>query len=845
MEDRCVMSFCFRPKYSAGRTFLPLLRFSGMERLVRMIVALVIVAGCVEHGRAQEQEGTYRPFDAWRTMDQEREQTQWMDRWLRDSTALRPMAVEARDLYGELTRYSLSFVSGGRRGYRSYLQRAVLDGFTLDRSAESALWLLSVGSTERGRGDLLTEGRGGCRLYESDGYIRRGGRLALKATDRSYNGAVRFRWGGHFSPRWSGEVGALYRTGRDRLVDGQFTQGFTGAFRLQRRWKGAQHLTIMGMFPFTTSGLHGSAPAEVFTLTGDPYYNPYWGYQQGEVRNARVRRERLPSLLAQGCWEAGVATLLTAAAYTQAGERRTSALEWFDALSPLPDSWRNLPSAFDNPEAAAAVEASWRARDARYTQIDWDALYAVNRLNGRTVYALGDRVERVMRGEALLRVESYLFERLKLDGALRVSYDRRRMFKQLRDGLGSAGFQDIDYYLEDDYTSLNQLPNDCRNRDRTVTEGDRYGYDYALVRQAFELMFRTSYRHNDRFIAAGVRAGGCRIYRQGYFEKGLFPGAGSYGRSRPLNFAPWAVDLVAGIRLGEGHDLRLTAQAEYAVPEADRLFLQPLYNNRAVDDPALERHLSADLRYGFERKGLTAEVTLYVSLQQNGLESWRTYDDLLYEYCDRITTGIAQRAVGVEASVTVQTLPRLKIGFAGSASSVRYTADPQVSLYRDRDNEPLVLSAASHMKGCTPEGLPQYTATVSADYTGKRWGSRLQASYAGGRSVEPDFMRRTERFAREVASSPEDLDALTAQEHLPDAFSCDLLLWKTFRLSQRHRLTLSLFVRNLTGSRSTLYGGYETSRLRRCASTGSWRLQGSRYSYAYARSFSFQASWRF
>lgn len=809
-----------------------------------IFAVVAVVAGCVERGSAQEE--AYRPFDAWRTADMEREQAQWMERWLQDSNAWRPMAVDARDLYGELTRFGLSFVSGGRRGHRSYAQRASLGGITLERSAESALWLLSVKSAEYGRGDLLTESRGGRRQYDSEGYIRRGGLLALKATDRSYYGGVRLRWGGRFSPRWSGEAGLFCRTGRDRVVDGSFVSGFTGAFRLQRRWKGTQHLTITGMLPFTTSGLHSTAAAETFALTGNPYYNPDWGYQQGEVRNARIRRERLPALMAQGCWEIGISTILTAALYAQAGECRTSALEWFDALSPLPDAWRHLPSAFDGSEAAAAVADSWRARDAHYTQVDWDALYAANRLCGRAVYVLGDRVERSMRGEALVRVERYLFDRLKLDGALRVRYDRSRMFKELRDGLGSAGFRDIDYYIGDDYAARNQLPNDLRNPGRVVTEGDRYGYDYALVRQALELMFRTAYRHNDYFVTAGFRAGGSRIRRRGYFEKGLFPAADSYGLSRPLVFAPWAVQLETGLRLGEGHDLRLTAQLENTAPQADRLFLQPLYNNRTVDRPAMERHLSADLRYGFGREGLAAEVTLYASLLQNGMDCRQVYDDLAAEYCDRVTTGIAQRAVGVEAAVSVQVLPRLRVEVAGAAASIRYAKDPRVSLYRDRDNEAVVLSAVSHMKGCIPEGMPQYTATVSADYQGRNWGSRLQANYVGGRSVVPDFMRRTERFAREVAASPEQLDALAAQERLADAFSCDWLLWKAFRLSGRHRLTLSLYVRNLTGSRSTLYGGYETSRLYRPASTSAtYRLQGSRYSYAYARSFSFQVTWRF
>ena len=76
---------------------------------------------------------------------------------------------------------------------------------------------------------------------------------------------------------------------------GVFTNAVTGGFRLWRPFgesgdEGTLSLPCSG----PARGTRLSTSEEAFTLTGDRLYNPAWGFQEGRVRNSRVRRETLP-----------------------------------------------------------------------------------------------------------------------------------------------------------------------------------------------------------------------------------------------------------------------------------------------------------------------------------------------------------------------------------------------------------------------------------------------------------------------------------------------------------------------------------------------------------------------
>ena len=466
---------------------------------------------------------------------------------------------------------------------------------------------------------------------------------------------------------------------------------------------------------------------------------------------------------------------------------------------------------------------------------------------GHAVYALEDRAERLGDLNFSALFTTALDARLTLRYGLVLRHARSRNYKQMRDLLGAEYITDIDQYLVDDDTYSNLLQNDLRHPGRTIRKGGRFGYDYALTTRRADARLHAEYR-SDRFRADLVLSlGAAAVCRRGYYEKELFPGAQSYGRSRRVRFTPYTLRATAGWAFSPRSYLEASAAAEAVLPDAADLFYQPQYNNRVIDDPCPERRYAAEINYSRTGETLTLRFSAYLLAMFDGVETRRYYDDMAGVFCDMAATRIGRMACGVEAAADIRLSYRWSLSFAASAGRYKFIRNPRITVISDVDNSVVDARAVSHLRGCTPGGAPQLTACAELGYFGpKGWGFKTSAGYAGARYVEPSLLRRTERIARQGGTTREMFDAFTRQQRLGDAFTLDAALFKTFWFD-RSRLTASLILRNLLGDGDIVYSAYESQRVRRIRSgdTLCYAPHATRLTYAYPRSFYLTVSYRF
>lgn len=765
-----------------------------------------------------------------------------------DSTLFYLAVQTAPDLYCAQADFCLPQVAVKRRGRDFSSETATLSAlempyryFAILRAlgAEETLWP-GAGMTPERAGTT-----GGVRKFSfADGVPLQPYRASVRFSDRNYLTGVRFSLDRELGSGWRIAAAADARTGRDMHVEGVFTNALTAGFRAARLFGGRHELALLLVVPVSARGTRLTSTREAFSLTDNYLYNPAWGFQNGKIRNSRVRRETVPLGMVTYRAEVSPATSFDAALSAEAGVCKYSALGWYDARTPMPDNYRYLPSYASDRE----TETAWRSNDTRYTQIDWDRLIAVNRMaGGGAVYTLEDRAERLCN----LRFDAAFTTRPAANLTLRygVFYtrERSRFYKQMRDLLGAGYVVDIDQYLLDDDTYGNLLQNDLRRPGRTIREGDRFGYDYSLARREAGVKLHAAWRA-DRFRAdAAVSLGDAVVFRRGRYEKELFPGGQSFGRSRRLHFAPWTLKALAGWAFTPRSYLAVTLAAGAAVPRAEDLFFQPLYNNRTVDRPATERFYAAEV--GYRRRGavLDLQLTVFASATFHGTETRRYFDDLAGLYCDMSVTGLSLGAWGAEAAADIRLAYRWRLSLAVSAGRYKYIRDPVVTVLSDVDNTVVDNRAVSRMGGCMAGGAPQLTGCGGVNYFGRRgWGFRLSAGYAGLRYVEPMPLRRTERIARQGGVTREGFEAFTRQERLRDAFTLDASAFRTFYFS-RSQLTVSLLLRNLTGGDDTVYNGYESLRVRRIASGNETFREphATRYTCLLPRSFYLTVSYRF
>ena len=95
----------------------------------------------------------------------------------------------------------------------------------------------------------------------------------------------------------------------------------------------------------TERGQNAACTQEVYDLTGSNNYNPYWGYQNGKVRNSRVVKSYDPTVIAAYEFKIDEQQQFKIAAGYHYSLYSNSAINFFNAPNPAPDYYRNLPSA--------------------------------------------------------------------------------------------------------------------------------------------------------------------------------------------------------------------------------------------------------------------------------------------------------------------------------------------------------------------------------------------------------------------------------------------------------------------------------------------------------------------
>ena len=749
-----------------------------------------------------------------------------------------------RDLYGEITDYRFSMVDFARRGLYYTSRMATLNGIEV-RHANLSL-LRRLGVTERDYAGLSHSsysagGMAGEDEFSTlDGVPVSGVNTAIFFSGRGYLGGARATVNRLMRKGWSATLHLTARGGDDLYIKGVYRNSVDAGLRLGKEYSSGAVFSLVALATVGERGLRSGSTEEAFTLVGDKLYNPSWGYQAGEERNSRTRRDAVPFVVATYSMPIGATTHMTLSAGGDYGHRKYSTLGWYDAMTPRPDNYRYMPSYYTNLDVAAAVAEQWRNGNSDYTQLRWDDMYAQNRMSaGGAVYAMDYRVERIARAEAVADFKTQAGENVLLHYGIRGNYTSSRNYKQMADLLGATHLNDIDYYLLDDGTYSHRLRNNMLNDRVERGQGERFSYDYDLRLRQINAYASLEYTVGRWSIEAYLQAGSASVLRKGYFEKELFPGEGSYGRSNVIRFNPYRANLSVGYAIATGHHIRVSALTANALPEAKDMFLNPQYNNRVVDNPEAERWLASEAEYMFTSAKADVIVTAYYNSTRNGRRTMRLYDDLSRRYCDVDISRLGTIAYGVEMAAELRFTPSLRASLSAAAGRYIFADNPLVTHYDDKDNSVVSASSVSYMGDCYVGGAPQLSATAELTYLNYRgWIASLGAQIAAERYVEPSVIRRTERVAIQGSTSEEIYHRFVEQRRLDDAITVDASLSRWFNVGHS-RLSLTLSVRNLLGSRDIVYGGYESSRIRNYMS-GAQRIylpQDDVLTYAYPRTF--------
>ncbi|MCM1176239.1 MAG: carboxypeptidase regulatory-like domain-containing protein [Clostridium sp.] len=700
----------------------------------------------------------------------------------------------SNDVYNNLAGYGFSAIRFKNRGYNSETQDVYLSGVKMnDAITGYSPYSLWSGLNEAMRSKETTMGveasdygiggyNGVTNILANPASVRPGWRFSVLSNSALYRLRLMANYAsGELDNGWSYAVNVSARIGGNDWIKGVYYRNFAYYAGVEKKINDIHRLSLA---TFATPGQRGAQNAstqEVYDLMGDNMYNSNWGYQNGKVRNARVRRTFEPVTVLKYTATPSDKVEASATILYRTGFNGYSALDWYDAMDPRPDYYRNLPSYAwmedDDYNRLNETKYAWAkemwtnhtSEYANYQHLNWDRMYNVNFSNesGRSKYALEERHVDQHDVNVAANVKWRASSIFTLTGGADFKWNRTENYKKIKDLLGGQYYVNIDQFAERDFASSEALiQNDldywmAHGAAEKITTGGKYGYDYyAQVRNAglwANGLFEVGGFTGNVALSAGYES----FWREGLMRKGLFAGlddngneieyAGkvlttydsngkvitSKGKSDVSRFFTYSAKIGAAYTFTGGHRISLNAGYFNDAPTFSQAFISPRTRNTLIPNLTTQKTVSTDLSYQWNSNGYNIRVTGFWTKIMDQTDVMSFYDDSQNSFTNFSMTGIDQRHAGIEFGAQIPLFVQgLSLSAAVSWGEYVYTSNPRMTQTVDNSAEVIfdnqeVPYWKSHPVFRTAV-LPDGSTAYEVDLNGNPVVERQQKHYVAG-----------------------------------------------------------------------------------------------------------------
>ncbi len=441
------------------------------------------------------------------------------------SQAQASAASASTDVFNAATSFAWSTARYRNRGYESQYETVYINGVSFNTAERGTFSFSSMGGlndASRNKEVVMpmeatnfTFGN----IGQSTNYLMnasrfaQGWKISAAGTNRNYKAAVRASYAtGPMKNGWSVITQLAFRFSPYTTQKGIIGEGSNyyslGYFvSAEKVWDNGNRLNITTFGAPTMRGQNGAVTQEVYDLTGTNNYNPYWGYQDGHIRNSRIVKSFDPTAVVTFDLNINEHNKMKFGVGYHYSWYSNSAINFYNAPDPRPDYYRNLPSFYwdgqivdgnsqqlygkdgkhfeygnfigsdmngvylgegfvgaDGNIVGPSVDANsyntlvelWKNRDDNTTQISWDALYAANYADpsGLARYMVERRHNDIEEATANVLWTNDQFDHLKMTLGVEGKYSQGIHYKTMDDLLGANYWIDIDPFADRDIKEL-------------------------------------------------------------------------------------------------------------------------------------------------------------------------------------------------------------------------------------------------------------------------------------------------------------------------------------------------------------------------------------------------------
>ena len=658
-------------------------------------------------------------------------------------------------------------------------------------------------------------------------------KVSYARANRSYNNRIMVTWASGVSKKgWSFVLSGSHRWAQEGYIEGSFYDAWAYWVGIEKKFNSRHSISLVVFGSPSSRGRAGPAVQETFDLTGSNYYNPYWGFQSGEKRNARVSRYHQPVITFTHYGKLGKKTSCQGSLTYWFGKGGSTALNWTDAADPRPDYYRYLPSywqGIDDSVTADYLTNQWKTNEG-FRQVRWDAMYFANskwlntidNVNGiigntvtgyRSKYIVEDRRNDKQDFLFNWHMTSFVTDNITISAGVNLNWHKGFHYKKIDDLLGGEWWLDVDKYAEGDpYIFPAQQQNNLDNPNNLVGVGDIFGYDYTANVHKQDVFGQAdfTYRKVDFYVALDFSH--TVFWRTGKMRNGRYPNH-SLGDSPKQNF----------------YNYRVKAGVTYKINGRNYIVLNGLYMTRApffwnsyvsaqtreftVENLTNETIMSGDLSYMLRSPAVKARLTLYYTQFEN--QNWRRsfYHDILNSFVNYMMTGVNKRSMGLEFGIEANVTPTVTLTGVLGVGQYIYTSRPVATIVSDNTSKVLARNRVVYLENYYVGGSPQTIASIGVKYfSPKYWFIGVNGNYLGNAYLEPNPDRRTEEALSGLWEGDVRIEPLLKQEKLHSGYTVDLFGGKSWRIKHKYYIGFTLGISNLLNNKNYAMLGFEQLR---------------------------------
>ncbi len=720
---------------------------------------------------------------------------------------------------------------------------------------------------------------------------RKGSRISGGVTNSNYTSRIMGTTSsGMMVNGWAYSISASRRWANEGYFEGTTYNANSFFASVEKKLSEKNSLNLTTIYGQNRRGKNSSNSQEILDLAGEKY-NSFWGFQNGQKRNSRVKNVEEPIFILTDYWKITPKTNLNTSVAYQFGSIGNSRLDYQGVDSPDPAYYRNLPSYFtslynsdpafvtlNNPSVYLSgglggvftpnyIEAS-NPDSAKFLgnkQIDWDGLYKANDISKKigegSKYTLFEDRTDDKQFSANVVFNSQISENITMNAGGNFRILESHNFKKLLDLLGGNFYNDVSLFGQGD-----QRQSDLNNPNRKILTGDTFGYNYNLNAINYDAFtqFKFVYKKIDFYL--GQNYSHNEYQREGFYRNGYYS-SNSEGKSEKVVFDNFGFKGGITFKISGRQYLVLNGAIMTKAPTLRNVFNNARVNNNLTDGVKNELIKSADVSYIVNSPKFKTRLTAYFSKLENqtetsfffgdgaGIDDPTTSVNESNTFVAETVTNLNKKNIGLEFGIEYPITSTFKVTASAAYGEYIFDNNPNIKISVDAaatatNTNPINDYGLAKLKNYRQSGEPQVAASFGLEYRDpKFWNIGANINYLANNYIDIATITRTDNFYKDRTSVsnnpfPEATQArgneLLKQEKFDNFALLNLNGGKSWRIKGK-TLGLNASVNNALNVKYKT-GGFENARnsnyreLNQDISSGTPAF-APRYFYGYGRTY--------